>query len=138
MYSQAAGFLPFHSAELSENLQSLSHCHCFNNNDKNNENSYGSLKNLESFFWHGPCTATALQGGCHCPGSSPVSMYRVHWFALCGTMVYQEGYISCCCGCCGTLFLWCISGEAETERKLPEIFTPKCCINMLKLYFSMF
>lgn len=57
------GFLSCGSADLSENLQPLSHCHCFNNNETNNENSDGSFKNFASFFWYGPRAATALQGG---------------------------------------------------------------------------
>lgn len=55
--------MPLGSAYLSENLQLLSDCHCFNNNEMNNVSSYGSFKTLKSVFWYGSCAATALLVG---------------------------------------------------------------------------
>lgn len=124
--------MPLGSASLSENLQLLSDCHCFNNNEMSNVNSYGSFKTSRmSSGMVLVCHSTT--GGWHPLGISSVQRHRTPWHALGGVVLYNRGPAVVAV----ELSLWDMSVGVESEKKLPQT-SPKGCINILMMCLPMF
>lgn len=136
MYRHAAGFLPFCSAHLSENLQPLSRCHCFNHNALVNENGCGWFKNIENFFWYSPCAESCIPQSWRDGLAADTDLLQ-HFGHAAMPLGWWLMRAPRCSNYCGPAFPWHISREAETERILPKTFAFKSCINSLKLHFSM-